>query len=291
MKAQTLYRSPAGAKVVMDLYDAALARWPVPFTEFSLPTRHGLTFVIASGDPAAPPLVLLHGASSNATSWMGDVAAYSRQHRVFMVDVIGEPGKSAANRPPLDGPAYAEWLADVLDELHLSKVSLVGISQGGWTAIKFAASAPQRVAKLVLLAPGGVAPARLSFIMRAIPLSLLGKWGAEVNTRIVFGRQPMHPDAVKYMNALLTHFRSRLDPEPIFRDETLQCLSMPVLLIAGAQDALPSDRTAARLEQWVPNLTVQLLPEMGHVLHNTAEMVLPFLEMENDLIPEKASAN
>ena len=278
---QTLYKTPAGEKVLMDLYSAALARWPVPYTTFDLDTRYGHTFAIACGDPAAPPLVLLHGASSNLTAWMGDVAAYSRQHRVFLMDVIGEPGKSAASRPAMDGPAYADWLSDVLDGLHLPQAAIGGLSQGGWTALKFATSFPGRVTRLVLLAPGGVAPARLSFVLRAIPLALLGRWGAEANARIVAGSQSLHPDTVKVMNALLTHFRPRLDPQPIFADAALQRLTMPVLLVAGQQDALfPSARTAARLQKCVPHLTVRLLPGMGHVLHGTAELVLPFLSGE-----------
>ena len=55
MNTETLYKTPAGEKVVMDFYDAALARWPVPYTTLNLDTRYGRTFVIASGDPAAPP--------------------------------------------------------------------------------------------------------------------------------------------------------------------------------------------------------------------------------------------
>ena len=148
-------------------------------------------------------------------------------------------------------------------------------------ALKFATSFPRRVTRLVLLAPGGVAPARLSFVLRAIPLALLGRWGAEANARIVAGGQPLHPDTVKVMNALLTHFRPRLDPQPIFADEALQRLTMPVLLVAGEQDALfPSVRTAARLQKCAPHITVRLLPGMGHVLHGTAELVLPFLRGE-----------
>jgi pimeloyl-ACP methyl ester carboxylesterase len=145
------------------------------------------------------------------------------------------------------------------------------------------------VTRLVLLAPGGVTPARLSFILRAIPLAFLGRWGALSNARIVAGGQPMHPDAVKYIDALLTHFRSRLDPQPIFPDGALQRLTMPVLLAAGERDALfHSAKTAARLKQWVPHLTVRLLPEKGHVLHNTAELVLPFLAGEGDVPPKQA---
>jgi hypothetical protein len=44
----------------MEIYDEALRRWPVPFETSFVATRYGKTHVIASGDPASPPLVLLH---------------------------------------------------------------------------------------------------------------------------------------------------------------------------------------------------------------------------------------
>ena len=75
---QSIYKSPAGEQAVMALYDSWLARWPAPYTTLTEPTRHGSTFVIASGAEAAPPLVLIHGAGTNSTMWAGDVADYSR---------------------------------------------------------------------------------------------------------------------------------------------------------------------------------------------------------------------
>ncbi len=59
-------------------YDAALAAWPTPYTTQHVPTRHGETFLIASGPPSAPPLLLLHGATANATMWAGDDRAVAR---------------------------------------------------------------------------------------------------------------------------------------------------------------------------------------------------------------------
>jgi pimeloyl-ACP methyl ester carboxylesterase len=278
MNTTPIYKSPEGEREVMAIYETVLAHWPVPCETLRLPTRHGETFVIANGEKTAPPLVLLHGASSNATAWVGDVADYSRAFRVYAVDILGEAGKSAPNRPAWDGPAYAEWLEDVLDALKVRKTSLVGISQGGWTALKFATTRPERVEKLVLLTPGGVAPTKLSFLLRAIPLSMMGRRGAEAINRIVFGKQPIHPDAVKFMNVIMTHFKARMEAEQMFSDEALQRLTMPTLLLGGAQDALRSaDQIAARLKKFAPDLTVITLPDMGHVLHNTTAQVLPFL--------------
>ena len=167
MGTQSIYKSPAGEKAVMALYDNVLADyWPAPYKALNIPTRHGDTFVIANGEESAPALVLLHGAGSNSAIWAGDVAVYSRQHRVYAVDLLGEPGKSASNRPAWDSPAYAEWLEDVFDALKLERAALLGVSQGGWTALKFATYQPERVAKLVLLCPGGIVPDRTSFYIR-----------------------------------------------------------------------------------------------------------------------------
>jgi pimeloyl-ACP methyl ester carboxylesterase len=79
------------------------------------------------------------------------------------------------------------------------------------------------------------------------------------------------------MNAIMTHFRPRIGALPLFSDAELSGLTMPVLLVAGEQDALyPSGKTAARLEKLLPDLSVILEPEMGHVLYGISEKVLPF---------------
>jgi pimeloyl-ACP methyl ester carboxylesterase len=111
-----------------------------------------------------------------------------------------------------------------------------------------------------------------------MPLLLLGRRGGEAINRITFGDQPIHPAAVAYMNVIMTHFKPRIGALPNFADAELAQLAMPTLLIVGAQDALyPSAKTAARLEKAAPDLSVRMLPEMGHVLHGLAGDIVPFL--------------
>ncbi len=278
MNIPSIYKSPAGEQEIMALYDAVLARWPVAHETLRLPTRHGETFIIASGEPSAPPLVLLHGAVSNAVSWVADFPTYSSCFRVYAVDLPGEPGKSAQNRPAWEGPAFAEWLEDVLDGLKIQKTALLGISQGGWTALRFATSHPDRVSRLVLLAPGGIMPARTSFLVKSIFYSLFGRWGGEQINRMVIGKDDLHPEAVKFMDAMMTHFKPRIGKEYIFTDEELKCLDMPILLLGGTQDAIfPVEKIVERLEKLVPGLEAALFQGTGHALVNTNERVLPFL--------------
>lgn len=278
MNTQSIYKSTVGKKEIMALYDAVLARWLVAHETYTLLTRHGDTFVIASGEKSAPSLVLLHGSASNAVSWVGDVIEYSKNFRVYAVDIPGEPGKSAENRPDWSGLDFSEWLEDVLDGLKVQKTALLGISQGGWTALRFATNCPERVDKLVLLAPGGVAPTRLSFIISAVIFSMMGPWGANRINRIVFGKQPVHPEAVKFMNAIYTHFKPRVGKEYLFSDDELKRLNMPTLLIGGEEDALfPMKDVERRLQKNVLHLKTILIPNMGHALINLTDRIVPFL--------------
>jgi pimeloyl-ACP methyl ester carboxylesterase len=275
---RSIYTSPAGERAVMALYDSLLTRWPVPYTALNVPTRHGSTFVIASGAESAPPLVLLHGAGTNSTMWAGDVTDYSRRYRVLAIDLLGEPGKSAPNRPSWDSPAYAEWLEDVLNALKLEAVTIIGLSQGAWTALKFAISHPERVTALVVLSPGGITPDKLSFVVRALPLLLLGRWGIKRINRMVLGGQSVPAEVEEAMTLLMTHFKARVGTLPIFSDTELRRLTMPVQLVMGARDALrDAEKITARMKQLVPHLTAIIIPEAGHALVNARTQVLSFL--------------
>lgn len=282
MKPQSIYKSPEGERAIMEVYDNVLKRWPVPYEGLNIPTRHGNTFIIACGEKSAPPLVLLHGAAANSLTWMGEVTEYSREFRVYAVDILGEPGKSAPNRPDWHSYAYAEWLEDVFDTLKIEQARLLGYSQGGWTALRFSTYKPERVEKLVLIAPGGIASPPLSFILKAIPLSLLGRWGVERIKRMVYGKQSIHPEADKYFTLILNNFKIRVGNPYLFSDDELKRLTMPTLLITGAEDAFcDSEKTIARMRALLPDFSNINYPGVGHFLLNNTDEILPFLTVED----------
>ncbi len=277
----SVFKTPAGEKAVMALYDSALAHWPVPHETLNITTRHGQTFVVASGAQAAPALVLLHGAGTNSAIWAGDVLEYSRDHRVYAVDLLGEAGKSAPNRPAWESFAYAEWLDDVLNALRVEKASLIGISQGAWTALKYAVYCPERVDKLVLITPGGVVPDRMTFLLRMVLLSLLGRRGVRSIMKVLFADQAV-PDGVEDITAvMMSNFKARVGILPIFSDKELKRLTMPTLLLGGSKDALRDlEKIAARMRSLVPQIAVTIIPGAGHALLNTPPHVMPFLTPE-----------
>ncbi|RPI33746.1 MAG: alpha/beta hydrolase [Chloroflexota bacterium] len=281
MSAQSIYKSTAGEKAVMALYDSMLASWPISCETINIPTRYGNTFVIASGDKSASPLILLHGAGTNSLTWSGDVVEYSRHYRTYVVDLLGEAGKSAAVRMDWNSPAYAEWLEDVLDALKIEKATLIGFSQGGWTALKFAVYKPERVENLVLLSPGGITPDRLSFVIKAIPLSMLGQWGIKRINRLLLAGQTVPNEVEEALILIMTHFNARVERLPIFTDLELQRLTMPVLLLMGGQDALrDGEKISSRLIEHIPHLASVVVPGSGHALLNTTGQIIPFLTKE-----------
>lgn len=274
-----IYKTKAGGEALMARYRQFLATWPVPNEQRFIETSQGKTFVIASGDRAAPPLVLLHGAGANSLSWMGDVASWAQHFRVYAVDTIGEPGLSAPSRPPLGSEAYAKWLDDVLDGLGIARARIVGISLGGWLAIDFATRRPERVEKLVLLSPGGVGKQKSGFIWKAMILMLFGAWGRRRALKLALGTDiSVVPAVADYMNANFREFRPRRTRLPLFGDAQLKKLSMPVFLIVGGRDAmLDSKGTLARMQRCVTHLTVEYLPHVGHLITGQTEKILDFL--------------
>jgi pimeloyl-ACP methyl ester carboxylesterase len=210
--------------------------------------------------------------------WAGDVGEYSHHYRVYAVDLLGEPGKSAPVRLDWNSSAYAEWLGDVFDAMKVERAILIGLSQGGWTALKFATSQPERVDKLVLLTPGGITLDRLSFALRAIPMSFLGRWGIKRINRMVFGPQRIPAEVNEAVTLIMTHFKPRIGVLPIFSDEELRRLTMPTMLLIGQEDALRDARKVAeRMRKLVPELTAKVIPQAGHALFNTSSHIMPFL--------------
>lgn len=274
-----VYTSPEGARTVAERYRELLGGWPVPAEHLRVPTREGETFVVASGPPDAPPLVLLHGSGSNALMWAGDVAAWSGRFRVYAVDIIGEPGLSAPARPPLASGAYPLWFGDVLDGLGIARASVVAVSLGGWLALDHTTRHPERVERLVLLTPAGVAKAKIAGVLGATLLKPFGEWGKRKSLEVLLGPQVRtQPRSAEFVRLVSQHFRYRREPVPVVDDAALRRATMPVLAILGARDTfIDSPRSAERLTRLVPSATVRVLPGIGHLLPGQTAPILGFL--------------
>lgn len=282
-----VYRSAEAAAAVEAQYRRVLERWPVPKTELHLPTRHGSTFVLACGPQSAPPVVLLHGSMANSSAWIPDVALWSTRFRLFAVDMIGEAGFSAPVRPALAGDAHALWLDDVFEGLGLgsggARVAIVGTSLGGWLALDYASRRPAVVRALALICPAGIGRQK-NFLVKVLPLLLLGSWGRRRMWELVFGPAPkvlpqeMQPLA-QLMESVGRVAKPRVVRIPQLTDGQLSKLGMPILTIIGGRDVLLDSRdTRRRLQRAAPQAEICFIEEGYHFLPDQASRVMDFLE-------------
>jgi len=279
-----IYKRCQGESAIKQHYRQLLDRWPVAHEESRVPTREGETFVIACGAREAPPLMLLHGSGTNSAMWMGDVGTWAAEFRVYAVDVIGEPGFSAPSRPPLGSEACALWLDDVLEVFGVEKASFVGVSLGGWLALDYAARRPEKVEQLALINPSGIGRQKPSFLLIALPLLLLGPWGRRKAFAFAAGRTTTpatqgEREMAAFVSLIFQHFRPRLGKVPVFDNQTLRRLTMPVLLILGARDALLDARESKRRAQaLIPRLDMRYLADAGHVIRSESAAIAVFFE-------------
>ncbi|MEV0752522.1 alpha/beta fold hydrolase [Streptosporangium sp. NPDC050280] len=274
-----IYRSEAGERELRDHYRQVLEAWPVPAEHLWVPTREGETFVLACGPQDAPPLVLLHGSGANTSMWRGDIATWSQHFRTYAVDLVGEPGLSAPSRPALDSDAVSRWLDDVREELQITDAAFVGTSLGGWTALDYAIRRPERVTRLVLVCPGGVGRQKVGWIFKALLTRPFRRDGLRESAMAVAGLDgEKDRQALDAVVLTFTHFNPRREKLPVFPDEALRGLAMPVLVIVGGHDAMfDSHQTARRVRECIPHSTVNLLPEAGHAIFGQAEPIAEFL--------------
>src|SRR5437763_10626095 len=98
---------------------------------------------------AGAPVVLLHGFPFNRSLWREQATALAASYRVVTPDLRGF-GASTVVAEPATMESLAEDVAALLDELELKRVTLGGLSMGGYVALAFYRLFPRRVRALVL---------------------------------------------------------------------------------------------------------------------------------------------
>ena len=282
---EKIYKSEVGKQEVIEQYQKILASWPVENHQYEVKTSFGTTFIIESGLKENPPLILLHGSVSNSYTWYGDVASLSKTHNVYAIDIIGEAGLSAPSRPDYESGAYALWLNETINALRLNSCSIVAMSLGGWMALSFATNYPDKVDNLILVCPGGLAHEKASFLWKAIIFSLLGKWGQLKTLKLVGGGNISSSslsglgEDFAFSSLTFKYFKPRTAKMPLFTDQSLCKLTMPILMLFGDSDQLiPASKSIKRLKQFAQQAKIELLPDTGHLIVKQADRILKFLK-------------
>jgi pimeloyl-ACP methyl ester carboxylesterase len=233
-----------------------------------------------SGPREAPAVIFIHGFGSSLHTWDAWAAGLERDHRVIRFDL---PGSGLSLPDPAADYTDARSLELVLalmDQLGLARASIVGHSIGGRIAWAFASRHPERVDRLVLVAPDGFAspgfeygkapdvPQWLGVMRYVLPKALL-----QMNLKPAYADPKLPGDALleRYddlirapgaRQALLDRMRQTVlvDPRPL-----LAVIRAPTLLVWGDRDAMIPLANAADYLKALPDARLVSMPGAGHL--------------------------
>jgi pimeloyl-ACP methyl ester carboxylesterase len=102
-------------------------------------------------------LLLIHGMAGSSATWRAVLPQLAKKYRVVAPDLLGH-GESDKPRGDYSLGAFAVWLRDFLDELGITRATVVGQSLGGGVAMQFVYQHPDYCERLVLISSGGLGP-------------------------------------------------------------------------------------------------------------------------------------
>jgi pimeloyl-ACP methyl ester carboxylesterase len=256
------------------------------------------------------PIVLLHGLGATNASLLPPVWDLARDHHVIAPDL---PGHGDTGKPvrAYHSRFYARWLVALLDDLGVERAHLVGNSMGGRVALEVAMRAPERVGRMVLLAPS---PAfirnrewvRLVRVLRPelalMPLPIAHRRVVR-GIKLMFSRPDRVPESwyaaaadefmrvfstargrIAFFSAARQIYLEEPHGEQGFWDR-LPSVTAPTFFVWGGRDRLVPAKFSRHAERALPSSSSVVLEDCGHVPQyelpkRTNQLIRGFLDAE-----------
>ncbi|KUI13760.1 alpha/beta hydrolase [Mycolicibacterium acapulense] len=260
-------------------------------TEMNFLELHGDRVAYRDVGSGAEVLLLIHGMAGSSETWRAVIPQLSRRYRVIAPDLLGH-GQSDKPRGDYSLGAFAVWLRDLLDELGISKATIVGQSLGGGVAMQFVYQHPDYCQRLVLISSGGLGPdvgwtLRLlsapgaEFLLPAIappPVLTVGNklrnWFRTAGIQSPRGAEMWSAYSsladAQTRHAFLRTLRSVVD----YRGQAVSALNrlhvaneLPIMAIWGDEDRIIPVAHAYAAHEARPECRLEVLPGVGHFAH------------------------
>lgn len=237
------------------------------------------------GPSSVLPVVFIHGFPFSKEMWKPQVEASKNDHRVITYDVRGHGASDVG-----DGQYTVEYFVDdligLLDHLKLSTVAAVGLSMGGYIALRAVERHPERFRNLVLCdtrseADGGEAKIRRSQQANTAKTDGMKKF-AEGFIKAVFYEKTFqaNPQIVEMIRGII----EKTSPITVAgtlialaaRTDTtasLPSIKVPTLILVGQYDALTPPAASQAMKEKIPNAEMHIIPDAAHMsnLENPTE--------------------
>jgi pimeloyl-ACP methyl ester carboxylesterase len=226
----------------------------IPVSERRLELADVSTALLEGGE--GPDMLLLHGPAAYGASWHQALRGLVTTHHVIAPDLPGH-GASAKGDGHLDRARVTAWLGELIEQTCTTPPVLVGQLVGGAIAARFAADHGERLERLVLVTPLGLAPLEPSPAFGAALMGFLSHPGEETHDELwahcvldleALRRQPgarwdllkaysldvlRTTQVIEATNELMEEFATSPIPEA-----TLARIAVPSTLIWGRHDSI-----------------------------------------------------
>ncbi len=222
------------------------------------------------------PLVLIHGFPHDRRLWSAQVDGLLDRARCIAPDLRGFGHSSTA--PPWSMDRYADDVAGLLDVLRIPHAVVAGLSMGGYVALAFWRRHRRRARALILAhtragADTDEARARRRDLMElgrkrgsgavadAMMPGMVGKTTREKKPDVVEAVREMLASArVEGIVGALQAMMDRPDST-----DTLATIDVPVLVIAGDEDALIPPEESRKMHQSIRSSRLEVISGAGHL--------------------------
>lgn len=266
----------------------ALARWRVASFERldervfqsgrTVSTSDGVLHIVERG--AGEPLLLIHGLGASVFTFRRNLDRLAQRYRIVAVDLAGFGGSSRVVRD-YSLTAHARRLIELMDALGVERANVLGHSMGGAVALRLASGWPERVLRLVLVAPAAPDLMRRGALLTRLLRPFFPFFGLLYHSRRFRTRtlrsafhDPSHmtdevldgywgPSRVRGHLAALSRLMSdRRKDGPV----EFSRVSAPTLILWGASDTWLRPVQGERLAERLREARLVVVPEAGHLL-------------------------
>ena len=268
---ESIYTSPEEKGHLMDIYAKQMISWPENTEHLYIMTKFGKVHVLALGDTALPPVILLHAASMGAHSWAENLPALIDQYRIYAIDNIGEGNLSELSDAlmfPRNDEEIADLYVSLMDSLGVKQAPVLGASNGGFIAMSLAKYYPYKVTSLVLFGPMGLTPLTFRSIMMLSIASMyplqpvrdwVMEWALGTDRRVI-------ENYGEWFNTIMKGTIPSVAQPLTLSKSDKEKMTMPVLLFLGTNDALVGDASmAADKGREFPNISIEIM-NSGHLI-------------------------
>jgi len=233
---------------------------------------------------SGPVLLLLHGFSANKDTWVKFAYELPDHYRLIVPDLAGHGDTPAPADQNYDLIRQAERLHQLMNNLGIQRFHIAGNSMGGAISAIYSSRYPQQIESLTLIDAAGVDAPNPSEYMQALaqgqnPLIATDEASFEYRMDFVMEKAPPFPWPLR--PALMRKTLARVDINRAIFDDMLATrerleqsgfeqqlsdkISMPTLIIWGAQDRVLDVSAVEVFKQFIPHAEVQIYDGVGHL--------------------------